>query len=162
MFQKYVFKFEHQLIALLWFVFSNYNDFYSNACKIYPFCTLLTYQYTIPYGVKYLTGSSISKCNKGFIIWSFRLFIGYYSYKAIDDYKRGILEAISEIARSPNDPINRYYFPEKEEMQVGYNLAKYSIITTIIDCAFIYLFTFVFIFHFGKENGFGKKNQLLY
>ncbi|CAC5388047.1 unnamed protein product [Mytilus coruscus] len=62
---------------------------------------------------------------------------GYLSIKAISEYKRGIPEAISLIARSLNDPVNRYYFPEKEEMQVGYNLAKYSAVTTIICCALI-------------------------
>ncbi|VDH97753.1 Hypothetical predicted protein [Mytilus galloprovincialis] len=62
---------------------------------------------------------------------------GYFTLRAIGDYKIGIPEALSEKARSLTDPVNRYYFPEKEDMQVGYNLAKYSAITTIIGCAFI-------------------------
>lgn len=42
------------------------------------------------------------------------------------------------MARSLDDPANRFYDPDKEEMQVGYNLAKYSAVTTIIGCAFIF------------------------
>ncbi|CAC5395244.1 unnamed protein product [Mytilus coruscus] len=62
---------------------------------------------------------------------------GYFTLKAISDYVIGIPDALSLIARSLNDPDNRYYYPEKEEMQVGYNLAKYSAVTTIIGCALI-------------------------
>ncbi|XP_076084919.1 uncharacterized protein LOC143055636 [Mytilus galloprovincialis] len=82
----------------------------------------------------------------------------YYSYKAIGEYRRGIPEAISEKARSLYDLANRYYFPEKEEMQVGYNLAKYSAVTTILGCAFILGYICLYI-PFGEGKWIWQKKS---
>lgn len=55
------------------------------------------------------------------------IFVGYLSLIATEEYIKGIPSGIS-IAASTD------YFVEKEDMQIGYNLAKYAAVLTMTGC----------------------------
>ncbi|CAC5388048.1 unnamed protein product [Mytilus coruscus] len=74
---------------------------------------------------------------------------GYFCLKAINDYENGISGAIAKRSRP-------YYFPEKENMGIGYNLAKYSAIMTIVASTLIIVYIGLYI-PFGEEKWIWQK-----
>ncbi|XP_063405898.1 uncharacterized protein LOC134689859 [Mytilus trossulus] len=63
---------------------------------------------------------------------------GYFILNATAEYVKGLPGAIS-LAASPD------YFVEKEDMQIGHSLAKYSAVITIIGCVLIFANIALFI-----------------
>ncbi|XP_076084317.1 uncharacterized protein LOC143055057 [Mytilus galloprovincialis] len=74
---------------------------------------------------------------------------GCLCLKAINDYGHGIPGAIAKRSRP-------YYFPEKENMEIGYNLAKYSALMTIIASALTVAFIGLYI-PFGEGKWIWQK-----
>ncbi|XP_071144122.1 uncharacterized protein [Mytilus edulis] len=74
---------------------------------------------------------------------------GYLSMSSTREYVKGIPGAITLLA------IGDYYV-EKEDMQIGYTLAKYGAVITIIGCGLIVADIALFI-PFGKGKWIWKK-----
>lgn len=58
------------------------------------------------------------------------IFVGYLCLIATEEYIKGIPSGISVAASTD-------YFVEKEDMQIGYNLAKYAAVLTMTGCGLV-------------------------
>ncbi|CAC5374944.1 unnamed protein product [Mytilus coruscus] len=63
---------------------------------------------------------------------------GYFDLKATTDYKNGLSDAIAS-------SVKPFYHSKKEKMLIGYNLAKFGAILTIIGSIFILLIISLYI-----------------
>ncbi|VDI11683.1 uncharacterized protein LOC143054270 [Mytilus galloprovincialis] len=78
---------------------------------------------------------------------------GYFCLKAIKDYENGIYGAVAKRSRP-------YYFPEKENMEIGYNLAMYSAIMTIVASVLIIVYIGLYI-PFGEGKWIWQKKTII-
>ncbi|VDH97754.1 Hypothetical predicted protein [Mytilus galloprovincialis] len=78
---------------------------------------------------------------------------GYFCLKAVKDYENGIYGAVAKRSRP-------YYFPEKENMEIGYNLAMYSAIMTIVASVLIIVYIGLYI-PFGEGKWIWQKKTII-